>query len=170
VVSVYPSPITLEASWQTTYADVAATHWFLEGRDQGFVIQGLGYNPGIIGFVSETYPDLRTLENFNLKVISNPLGGGIPDHFGYSQNASLPSPSLSATLGRPSQTYVLMTDRFKTALTSNILMTEGVNEPASFRTGFTNNDVTRLNGDATVNKVYTNGGFDMYIVNAHNPG
>jgi hypothetical protein len=163
-VSVYSSPWVLEPSWQTTYADVAATHWFLEGRDQGFIIQGLGYNPNILGFVSETHPDLLTPENYNITVYSNPLGSGIPDHFGYPQNAS-----LSETLGTQSQTYVLMTARFKTALTSSVLMSEGINDPTVFRTGFTNNDLTRLNGDATVNKVYTNGGVDVYLVKAYNP-
>jgi hypothetical protein len=163
-VSVYSSPWVLEPSWQTTYADVAATHWFLEGRDQGFIIQGLGYNPNILGFVSETHPELLTPENYNITVYSNPLGSGIPDHFGYPQNAS-----LSETLGTQSQTYVLMTARFKTALTSSVLMSEGINDPTVFRTGFTNNDLTRLNGDATVNKVYTNGGVDVYLVKAYNP-
>jgi hypothetical protein len=85
----------------------------------------------------------------------------IPAHFGYPANST-----LGSALQQTNQTGVLLlvTEEFRQAVKDPVLSAGSLSPPGLSAQGFTTDDLSRLQQDVTVNKVYGNGEFDVYQV------
>jgi hypothetical protein len=81
----------------------------------------------------------------------------IPDHFGYPEHEM-----LGESIDK--DTYLILAERFKQASDDPILSERGmVSPPIIARTGFNEDDFARVETDQSVNKLYSNGEFEIFF-------
>ena len=81
----------------------------------------------------------------------------MPEHFGYPEHES-----VGEAVGK--ETYIVLTERFKQA-SAEPTFKEWINiEDCFAKPGFAEEDFVRIEKDSSVNKVYSNGEFDTFLV------
>jgi hypothetical protein len=131
---VYHSPFILQPSWQIVLTDAQGADWFLDHCDSESPFAALGVPPAYA------------------------LGQvGMPEHFYYQEQSYLGA-SFEENL------YLLLTARFRIASLHPILSEATISDPRLARPGFTREDFDRLEHDPSVDKLYTNGEFDAFLI------
>ena len=141
---VYPSSYTLRESYHTTQTEVYGMNWLLHEKDVNVKLSGITISPWRFSqFLLD--PD----ENQRLKI---PRYMEIaPYHFGYDNNCVL-SQLYSGDV------YLPLTQRDK------LVYVDLYPEVAEFR--WYSNDFEKMNYDFSVDKLYSNPGFDVWYVNS----
>ena len=134
ILGVYHSPLVLQPSWQIVLTDVYGTDWFLTHYDSESPFATLGVPPAYA--LSKMY---------------------IQDHFLYQEQSV-----LGASFTR--NIYLLLTERFKIANSHPVLSRAMISDARLVRPGFTRKDFDQLERDPSVNKFYTNGEFDTFLI------
>ena len=81
----------------------------------------------------------------------------MPEHFGYPEHES-----VGEVVGK--ETYIVLTERFKQA-SAEPTFKEWMNiEDCFAKPGFNEEDFDKIEKDSSVNKVYSNGEFDTFLV------
>lgn len=81
----------------------------------------------------------------------------MPDHFGYPEHES-----VGEVVEK--KTYIVLAERFKQS-SADLVLEEWMIIPGSFaRVGFDKGDFCRLKSDSSVDKLYSNGEFDTFLV------
>jgi hypothetical protein len=138
VLSVYHSPYILQPSWQMTLHDVRGSEWFRAHTDVP--------SPG--PFVTLGIP--RVSADGHLRV---------PEHFGYSTQDRL-GQSFSTDL------FMLIGKRFRLSASDPALSRTAISDARLASPGFSPDDLQRLGRDASLEKLYTNGELDVFLVRA----
>jgi len=133
IFTVYHSPLILQPNWQVTQMDMRGSGWV------GSNVKVPRHELAPMGW----------------------LGGyhwvKIPDHFGYREHERL-GDSISR------DTYIMLTKRFKLAALDPTLATKGMMISGDLaRPGFDECDFERLEKDASVDRLYTNGEFEVLL-------
>jgi hypothetical protein len=136
IFGVYHSPYIRGPSWHLTHQDVQGTGWFGTHAtiDVHRSIAGLGVPAAL---VSGRVP--------------------VPAHFGYHR---------LDRLGEAWQRdwYLILAQPFRVAAMHPILSKTMISDPAVARQGFDEADFERLEWDSSVQRVYSNGGLNIYCV------
>ena len=130
---IYRSPWIYQPNWQITYQDISGSNWLAENADLNYDYAPLGWG-----------------ERYAGKVIS------LPSHFGYINKTHL-GESVQH------ETYILITERFKQILGTPCFYKNLVVQSSYGRVDFSNEDITRINDDYTVNKLFSNQEFEVYL-------
>ncbi len=133
MLGVYHSPFVLQVSWQVTRMDVAGTNWFTAHHDPETPFATLGVPPA-----------------YALSRVK------IPEHFNYQEQSI-----LGTSFDR--DTYLLLAERFQVAALHPALSSAMINDPRLARPGFAHEDFDRLEHDPSIDRLYTNGEFDIYL-------
>jgi hypothetical protein len=136
LIAVYHSPFVLQPSWQVTWSDVRGTEWF---QDRSALAErGVFATLGI----PRAWADGRV---------------EIPDHFGYATNDRM-GQSL------PIDLHLLIGERFRLSTSDPVLSRTVVSNPRLAKLGFNPTDLQRLGRDPTVEKLYSNGELEVFLV------
>jgi hypothetical protein len=136
VLSVYHSPYVLQPSWQVTHRDVDGAEWFLD------------------------HTAYASRDRFATLGIPRIAADGLvvmPQHFGYSTNDRL-GQSL------PIDLHVLIGERFRLSAADPTLSKAAISDQRLASPGFETTDLHRLNVDRSVQKLYSNGELDVFLV------
>jgi hypothetical protein len=134
VFGVYHSPFMLQPSWQILLADAHGTDWFLTYNDPDDPVVAIGVPPAYASSSVE-----------------------IPEHFGYDAHST-----LGASFEE--NTYLLLTERFRIASLHPVLSRVMISDPRLARPGFNRQDFDQLVRDPSVDKLYTNGELDAFLI------
>ena len=148
VFTVYFSPLASQSSHQVSEMDLQGARWMLEHQSGSRNIEEFSF--GQTRFADAFYgqqgswPELRAKET------------APPPHFNYTEHET-----LGQSYGN--DTYLVLTEKGRTVY------------PAKFPDyrkfwEFTPADFARVERDVSVNQVYTNGEFDVYLVNGTKTG
>jgi hypothetical protein len=145
ILYVYPSPFTLAATMQTTRAEVDGNYWFILNKIPDLDSLGLYFVPGrfsylLAGVNESTRPDIGPWSIQN-----------VPWHLGYN-NHTLMGETVK------NDTYVVFSEQ------SMRWYVDLYPQLASQR--IQPQDFDKMGNDTTLNKVYTNGGFDVWYLKA----
>jgi hypothetical protein len=139
IISIFPSPYTMQPNREITDMDMAGMNWILDYRDAD------------TGFVCINSPPTRYADAIMGKTLSTqtmkwkyPI---IPDHFGYDQN-----PSLGFSYTENQYAALTKMDRI---MYSTVWESVG---------RFDDSDFVRLNADRNVNRIYDNGETEVYFI------
>lgn len=146
ILKLYPSPYILSTNWQTTKTEVEGIDWFFNNRDLQIEISGISIAPGRFAdflLTPEEKKDQGSIPMYFLEETRAPY------HFGYNNHLSL------SELYKK-DTYLLITERDKS------IYLDVVPEMAEYR--WYPCDFERLEIDWGVNKLYSNGEFDIWII------
>lgn len=147
VFGVYNSPWTASVSPHMTKMETSGLDWFLVKQDESTPTYPIGSS-------WRTYPtyfqELHKITVQKPLVISN----AIPTHFGYNQNRYL-SQSISGS--KKGNSYVITNGLIK----QSFALPE---EVRSVKGRFLQEDFSRLNQDTTVNKLYVNREWELWMV------
>jgi hypothetical protein len=159
-LGIYHSPWIWQPSWQITHEDVQGIEWFLQNKDNDISFSAMGYPHGVpyvvLGHRSATVredltpPVLQMLRDPELV---------LPTGFGYDRLETL-GESLDQ------DRYLLIARRFQIATADPRLRSEGLTVIPLFWPGFRPADFERLDQDPSASKLYSNGEFDVWHVNA----
>lgn len=156
---VFPSPVIKRVNMQVTHAEVSGMEWFTAHNDPRYEIIIMGVTPpeesAVVGYTNSTVnrADARRWQFWR----SIGVGGLGPDNFTYQRYSALGDWATG-------RSYILLSDRFRQGSTypgfkSGVL--EGFNTVAPWITA---QDMAHLEQDPTVDRVYTNGGFDVFVI------
>ena len=156
ILGLYHSPLIRQPSQQVTEMDVYGGEWFLQFKNPAVTLGGMGYFPSV-QFVRFGYNAIN----------SNPtlLQSGyhrVPNRLGYDRFIN-----LGQAVG--SDQYLITTERFQLASINPILSSQGITVIPFFWPGFRTNDFARLSQDQSVDKLYSNGEFDVWWVSRRYP-
>jgi len=145
IFNIYGSPRDYNANSQLTHSEYRGANWYLNTRNDSIVLYEAGF-------------DLRNYEiyYYGRHAYWNNSGewdgDPIPSHFGYKENET-----LKESLGERSY---MITNEFNRA--SHLRFPEKVHEKAHL---YLEEDFDRLEQDQTVNKIYENGGHEVWLIN-----
>lgn len=145
VFAVYGSPGAMQLNWQTTSSEVAGSQWFYETYCESVIISST--NTGLDRLLDYSFGTVR--------VDVPPLlldSSAIPPHFGYNSNATLVD-----TYG-PESHYLVISEADRASmeiLPQNLWANAYV---------YTAEDFARLYSDSTVILLYSNGGFEIWMI------
>lgn len=156
IFSLYRSPYIFQVNWQITYEDVKGINWLIVNKIQGLLYSGLGLPAGLQSVVltSKNY----NRDDFIKSERRIAWSTDILDHFGYDKFESLGEQATK-------DYYMIITQRFKLANADIGLKRRRVvtnNDLA--RWNFNNTDFIKLSRDDTVEQIYSNGEFDIFLV------
>jgi len=145
LLSLFDDPRTIEPNAHLTYMEWSGITSFFEHRylEIPAALAGLNLYKYEDCYFS-TYYSPRNREHF--------LTGGIPSHFGYLDNKTLKDVFNKSPL------YVITTEFNKY---SHLVFPEKVRPKVR---QYLNEDFRKLHVDSTVNKIYENGGFEVWII------
>ena len=146
ILSLYPSPYTEDISPQNTRNEIMGMDWFLKQKDVTIYSAGWYFAPYRYADFLLTPEERQTRNDFSIYVTKD-----LPFHFGYDQYNKLGSYFSS-------DIYVVLRDL------NRKVYTEVYPGMADIR--LLPSDFSKLDQDPTVNKLYENGGFEVYYVNA----
>jgi len=158
VLGVYHSPWISQPSWQITQTDIEGVEWFIQRKEAKIMFSALGYSHGI-PYVILGYHSASWREDMSHSVAQMWRGASrvLPKRFGYNQTAM-----LGESMGE--NRYLLLTQRFQIATANPHLSTKGLTVIPLFIPGFQPADFVQLNQDPTVDKLYSNGGLEVWWV------
>ena len=145
MLKLYPSPYILSISWQTTQTEVEGMNWLFHNKDLNIKISG-------ISIAQHRFADLLlTPEEKREQKIPRRLPEElrVPFHFGYDNHSS-----LSASYEK--DVYLGLTQRDES------IYIDVFPEIAELR--WYPSDFEKLEHDRGVDKLYSNGGFDVWYV------
>jgi len=140
-LKLYPSRYVLKANWQITRAEIAGTDWFFYNRDISMPLAGLEVDPNGLGYF--LLPPAEREEHKRVEILT------LVWHFGYDEHYTL---GESYTRN----TYLAFSEA------GRAMYRDVVPEVAEFR--LLPSDFEKLEQDPSVDKLYSNGGFDVYYV------
>lgn len=145
VFGLFKSPLTVGVNQQVTEAELDGAEWYFAHRNAEVPIQERGirlyrFEDALFGIQASTLSNDQTLP---------------PDHFGYAEND---------TFGRSFQR-----DHYFVSTRLARLYYPKVYPDYRQFWRFTDGDYARLSRDPSTSQVYTNGGFEMYLVNGTAP-
>ena len=148
VFSVYDSPWTTSVSMHMTKMETSGLDWFLMKQDESMPVY-------ILGSSWRTYPTyFQELHNVPVQK-PRAIVNGLPTHFGYDQNNYI-SQSISDS------------GKVKSYLATNELIRQSdlafPEEVQAARKHFLQEDFSRLNCDTTVNKLYMNYEWELWMI------
>ncbi|MDM8000355.1 MAG: hypothetical protein QUS33_10220 [Dehalococcoidia bacterium] len=142
MLSLYDSPYRLRPNIQVTETEMAGMEWFIETKDRSLGSTYIMRPPDRFAHALLGYEESqRRRSEFSS------YAPQIPDHFGYGEFATLGDQYTRTT-------YAAIT-RFDTVVYSTVWRKVG---------RFTQADFEQLQEDATVTKIYANGGLDVYLI------
>nr|WP_243688011.1 hypothetical protein [Methanobacterium formicicum] len=143
IISVYPSHYTLSVNRHTTESSLKGTEWFINNKNTN-----LSYSTWY--FAPDRYAGRLGIEKLRADVTkynSVPF----PAHFGYNVNSTLGESYTK-------DTYLLIPDFLKVVYVYTF--PERANEM------LTTSDFNRLNEDNSLDKLYSDGGFDLWYIHS----
>ncbi len=146
VLILYPSPYILSASYQNTRSEITGMDWFLHKKDVNIFSTGWFYSPSIYSSYLLTSEE-RMGRNDLSPYVTKPF----PYRLGYDKNKEL------------GQSYGKDVILVMTELTRKVYK-DVFPKMASLR--LTTDDLNQLEEDTSVDRLYTNKGFDIYYVHA----
>jgi hypothetical protein len=158
VSSIYQSPWVLQPGWQITRQDVLGSEWFVKYKTEDALFSGMGYNYGLpfinVGFDAAYSRDDLTGSAWLLRSAAELV---MPVGFGYDR-----FPTLGEALGF--EQYFIVTESFRLASGHPQLSTRGLTIIPLFIPGFQPTHFEQLSEDPSANKLYSNGGMDIWHV------
>lgn len=142
MAKLYPSPYTYDVSSQNTHSEISGMDWFLKQKDITIYSAGWYFAPYRYAEFLLTTEEKQTRNDLSLYVTKD-----LPFHLGYD---------LYTNLGNYFNTdvYIILRDL------NRKVYTEIYPEMANIR--LLPDDFNKLEQDSTVNKLYENGGFEVY--------
>ncbi len=149
IFGVYYSPWTMSVNAHMTRMETSGLDWFLVKQDEFTPLYTIGSG-------WRTYPTY--FQELHRVTIQHPqiILNSIPTHFGYEQNRYL---SQSINCSEKIDSYVVTNELVRQ---SDLAFPE---EVQSVRKHFLQDDFFRLNQDVTVNKLYMNREWELWMVN-----
>jgi hypothetical protein len=148
ILYLYPSTFTLAGTIQTTHAEVDGNYWFLLNRIPDLGILGLYYAPYRFSYL------LPAVNESTQPYLSPSSIQNVPWHLGYNNYTHMGEAVKN-------DTYVVFSEQSKR------WYVDVYPELASVR--IQPQDFSRMDNDTTLNKLYTNGGFDVWYLTAQPP-
>jgi hypothetical protein len=158
----YHSPYNFHPNYQDTKEELFGAKWFLQTRDLKYPISGVTFSPGryekaLQSEIKREYTNLPNYlsSNINYSFAANPekatTAFQAPYHFGYQQGYD--------TIARfyHSKTYLIILER------DIIYYKEQFTKLAKYR--WLTSDFYHLKDDNQINLIYSNNGFDVWIIN-----
>lgn len=134
IIGVYHSPIILQPNWQILLTDVQGAGWFGTHTDPEAPLATMGVPPAFALGKAEVPQHLN-------RTAQSDLGAAFDDN-----------------------TYLLVTERSKIVATHPVLSRAMIADQRFLAPGFEREDFDQLERDPTVNKLYTNGEFDAFLI------
>ncbi len=159
---IYHSPWISQPSWQITYTDVQGITWFLQNKDHDVPFSAMGYPHGV-QYTADGYHAAFSREDFmeSIRQIFRDIEQVLPPRFGYDHFTML-GESMDQGQGQ----YLIIARRFQIATADPNLSSQGLTVVPLFWPGFQLTDFARLEEDPSVNKLYSNGEWDIWRVRA----
>lgn len=139
---LYPSPYNLGVSYHNTQTEVAGMNWLFHEKDVNVKLSGIGFSPLRFSHILLN-PDERQALEIPQKIETAPY------HFGYNNHSAL-SQSYSKDV------YLSLTQKDK------LLYVDVFPKIAEYR--WYPNDFEKLSYDCSVDKLYSNNGFEVWYV------
>jgi hypothetical protein len=146
ILIIYPSPYLVSTSWHTTQTEVAGMNWTFHHNDAELSITGISAVPLRFAHLLLT-PEEQAEQRIPWRM---PEYLKVPHRFDYDNHTTL-SASFENDL------YLIVLDRCRS------IFVDVLPELAEIR--FMPDDFERLEHDQSLNKIYTNGGFDFWKIN-----
>jgi hypothetical protein len=143
---LYPSPYLLLSSYQSTKSDICGMSWSLDNYNDDLGITSITLWP--YRYVHYFY-DIASVKKINMTSLERPEGLTVPYHFGYDKSNTLSS-SFDTDL------YLITTARDLTIYTEIF--------PGMADLRFNESDFVKINKDKSLNKLYSNGEFDNWLL------
>ena len=134
IFSIYRSPWIYQPSWQVTQMDIKGSNWLNLNKNSEFQYAPMGWTGGYYHWYYH-----------------------LPGNFGYPEYKSIGSYI-------PRITYIALTERFKQASSDPDLKKQLLMSPDLARTDFNIEDFDMLEQDLSVNKLYSNEEFNVFLV------
>ena len=147
VFSVYGSPQTVQRNGQITKTEILGTKWFSVHQYPSIITREIGID-------LSRFEDYNFGVNLTLLVKSSIDSNMVPSHFGYDKNQS-----ISATFNYQQQ-YILTCESDRINI---MIYPENVREIVH---NYSINDFIKLSNDKDVNRLYSNKGFEAWLVNS----
>ena len=148
VLKLYPSPYTLYPNDQVTHADLKGMDWFFHSKDVTTPWLSMTITPHRYADMLLTQEERAGRKDITVKPLIPPY------HFGYPEHANM------GELCEEDQ-YMALKKK------DRVLYTEVWPDMAKLR--FLPSDFKQLENDASIDKLYSNGGFDAYFIRARVP-
>ena len=148
-LKTYPSPYIRSQSLQTTKTEVEGGRWFFNNRDMQIEISGITFTPYRFADFLLDPEERKTQGSLPWSIWQNQRA---PPHFGYNNHFSLSELYLK-------DTYLLITEKDKSTF-SDVY-------PETTKDFWYPSDFERLESDYGLEKLYMNGEFDIWYINAH---
>jgi hypothetical protein len=149
MLKLYPSPYIVSSTWQTTQTEVEGIDWLFKYRDLAIKMTGMSIAQYRFADLLLT-PEEKAEQKIPWRL---PEELRVPYHFGYNNPSS-----LSASYNE--DVYLILTQRDES------IYVDVFPEIAELR--WHPNDFKRLKNDASLDKLYSNGGFDVWYIHALN--
>lgn len=160
LLNIYHSPYILQPNLQVTQANLDGHKWFFDHKHRHFLFSAMGSSPGLPAYLLgqiEYYKrnDIRN-SYFELRYKLNEV---LPPHFGYMRHH---------TIGEffNGSRYLIVSKSFQLAINEPTLNKKGLPSPPWFWHGFNNTDFYKLEFDQSVDKLYTNNEFTVYLISS----
>ena len=155
VLGVFHSKWVFQPSWQLTNSDVLGTHWFVNNKNEEINYGAIGIFPRLTA-LAEGYQILQSrndLEQSN-KLMATDYGRLVPERLGYQQYSSIGNAVKS-------DQYLLLSFRFSTIEEQGKDIQWLEVDKQFYTRDITLRDTMLLYKDPSVEKIYTNGEFEV---------
>ena len=146
ILTLYPSPYTLETNYQTTQSEVDGINWLFENKNLDLETIGMTITPFRFGEFLLT-PEQQKIQK--LHEWSQPDYLRVPYHFGYENKSSL-SDYYNQSL------YMGINEKDKS------IYVDVFSKMADIR--WTQNDFEKLDGDISIEKIYSSKKFEVFYI------
>ena len=146
MMKLYPSPYILKTNYQTTQTEIEGMDWLFNNRNLDIDISGISIAPRRFADLLLTHEE-TIAQNVPYYLTTEQIS---PNHFGYDNNTFLSN-------SYENDIYLALTERDK------MIYVDVYPDMAEFRWFVT--DFEKLEYDSSVDKLYSNAGFDLWYVN-----
>lgn len=156
IFSLYRSPYVFQINWHVTHMDVDGIGWLVDNKVPELLYFGLGVPSNLQSSVltSNNY-NREDLVESKKEIAQSEI---ISSHFGYGEFANLGEQHNK-------DYYMIITRRFKSINEDSELRKRRVVTNRDLaRWDFDDNDFVKLDLDGTVEQIYANGEFDIFLV------
>ena len=161
ILGIYQSPWVLQPNFQITTEDVKGTDWFFQNKRIEVLYSTMGYIPtlpyySLGNIVAHSREDIRQSNSQMMKNYESVL----PIGFGYNR---------FSTIGEALQEsrYLILTKRFYLINSDPLNFKWLTVDPRIFTPGFQSEDFEKLDNDPSVEKLYSNGEFDIFFASGY---
>ncbi len=146
ILALFPSPYSLSVSYQYTASDAEGMNWFVHNKDTSLQTSGWYYNPWFEGAFLLSHE-----ERISRTDLTRQMTIPIPNHFGYDK-----FPHIGQSYGNDTYTVVKELNRR--------VYVDVYPQMAEFR--LLPSDFNQLESDTSIDRICTNGGFEVYLIHA----